>query len=227
MPSFTSTAIFTSLFSLILPIACIRCEIEGAIICPDCVTHFRDPRIFGGTFVNSKNFPTKISSSLPYGEVVSRIVLGAKDDGNDRLQKIIVESLLRARALFPPNLTLVPIPSTSGARRRRGRDFVLEITKKVAYETGDCVEELLISRRKSAPQKSLNARERIENMAGAFSCRSMRSDRISPLLIVDDVLTTGATMRAALRALASSGATCTGAISAAYSPNWKVSQARY
>lgn len=226
----------SSLSSLILPVTCIRCESEGAVICRECTKYLCDPITFGGRFVDTRNFPAKIASCLPYSQVVAGIVLGAKDDGNERFQQIIVDSLLRARALFPPKLILVPIPSTRQARLRRGRDFAQEISKTVALASGDQVRQLLISNRRSAPQKSLNARQRIENMEDAFKfCWSHDMSKAPireqvqdlPILIVDDVLTTGATMRAALRALSAGGATCIGAISAAYSPNWKVSRLGY
>lgn len=226
----------SALYSLILPTACIHCDAEGEIICRACTIYFSNSPLFKGSlvsFVDATDFQSRIASSLPYSDVVARIILGAKDDGNMVLQQVVVDALLRARSLFPSELTLVPVPSTRAARMRRGRDFVREITQALARETGDSVIQLLVSRQGSLPQKSLNAKERIANMKGAFVMRSPRTHGAiggtgnRPVLVIDDVLTTGATMRAALGALAAGGATCIGGISAAYSPNWKVSQRGY
>ena len=66
------------------------------------------------------------------------------------------------------------------------------------------------------------------NMKGAFSLRTNLSAQKKNLLhareilLVDDVVTTGATMREGLRALASGGAHCLGGISAVYSLNWSI-----
>ncbi len=173
------------------------------------------------------SFP--ISAHLSFSREVSRIVLGAKDDGNKKLEKVMVAALRKARTHFPPNLILVPIPSTRRALRKRARDFIFDISWQVAQESGDKVFKLLTWTRRTAPQKKLSAHDRARNMDGAFEINpeiSLRNQSVihtHQLLLVDDVLTTGATMREGFRALEAGGARCIGGISAAYSLNWSVS----
>lgn len=171
----------------------------------------------------------RLSAHLAFNEGVSRVVLGAKDDGNSTLEKIVIGALIRARSQFSDALVLVPIPSTARARRKRGRDFVVDVTEKVAQACGDQMLPLLEYARKVEPQKSLNASERTTNMRAALRVRRdiFAQNRNAILkgrvLLVDDVLTTGATMREGFRALQVGGACCIGGISAAYSLNWSAS----
>lgn len=220
-------SIWSTLLSLVIPVECVRCQSTGEIICASCRNHLLHSDLLKPIDFNITPLGMRISSHLPFSEAISRIVLGAKDDGNRKLEEIVINSLLRARSLFPSKLILVPIPSTSHARMKRGRDFVFEISRAIAQESGDLVLPLLSATRKIKAQKRLNAEERLENMNGAFTpCQNLfdayrYSLATRELLIVDDVLTTGATMREAFRALSAGQARCIGGISAVYSLNWR------
>lgn len=224
-----------SLASLIIPVECVKCSREGQILCVACQKYFRNsaefkPLVFT---TSSRSGTLRISSHLPFNEVVSKIVLGAKDDGNQVLERIIVESLVKARSNFPPNLILVPIPSSSRAKRKRGRDFTRDLACEISRLTGDLVIPALRCNNSVAPQKTLNASSRMVNMKGAFSLRTNLSAHkenllhTKEILLVDDVVTTGATMREGLRALAAGGAHCLGGISAVYSLNWSISHSAH
>jgi predicted amidophosphoribosyltransferase len=215
----------TPLLSLIIPISCIGCSADGKILCASCESAFTPsqtliPRRF--TLISSD---VSVGSLIPYDERVSRIVLGAKDDGNRYLEAIIIEALSAARSLFPAELLLTPIPSTASVRRKRGRDFTLDLARKLAQETGDQISTSLRLERKIAPQKSLSARARAVNMHHAFSYHRTENEvGAKAALLVDDVMTTGATLREGVRALQMAGRPCVGAITAAFSPNWSECQ---
>ena len=230
MAYFSPMNILKELFSLIVPTECIGCSLLGEIVCLQCSKDFRDTRKNPPIFIFGNSRNPRIAGHLPYNEVVGRIVLGAKDDGNRQLERIVINSLVAARSLFPPNLLLVPIPSHKRAKRKRGRDFTLFLAREVSRISGDQVAPWLTFSRMSAPQKNLNARARAMNMTGALTIADHIRKKSSEIagdiqtLVLDDVLTTGATMREAIRALTTEGVPCLGGISAAYSLNWSMGQ---
>lgn len=99
-----------------------------------------------------------------------------------------------------PGWLVVPAPTTRRRRLARGVDHAGAIAAGVAAETGWPVRRLL-ARRHRPSQTSLPASERKRNAAGAFRRRGGARLGDARVLVVDDVMTTGATASAACRAL--------------------------
>jgi predicted amidophosphoribosyltransferase len=99
-------------------------------------------------------------------------------------------------------LTIVPVPSHPRRRWRRGDDPSLRVAR--ALGTGPV--EPLLRRTRDAPPQSRSPRARREaNVEGAFTARQSAGHPESPIVLVDDVLTTGATLRSCAAALAAGG----------------------
>jgi ComF family protein len=113
-------------------------------------------------------------------------------------------SLARSTGIASGADALVPVPST----RRRNRERGYDPATLLADETGRLLatpRRALLSRtRETPPQSALPAARRRENVAGAFSASPRARGRT--LVLVDDVVTTGATLFAAARALREAGA---------------------
>jgi predicted amidophosphoribosyltransferase len=88
---------------------------------------------------------------------------------------------------------------------RRGFDPAVLLGRELARRLGVPFERGLRMRRSTRPQKSLTAAQRRENLRGAFRLRS-RGMRGRNILLVDDIATTGATLREASRVLVGAGA---------------------
>ena len=104
------------------------------------------------------------------------------------------------------NIRIVPVPLGRERRKERGFNQVEEIAKGAAAELGLAVDASLLERvRETASQVSLPREKREENMRGAFRA-TRRADPAHVYIVIDDVITTGATLQAAVDALKAAGA---------------------
>jgi len=99
---------------------------------------------------------------------------------------------------------LVPVPLHRARLRQRGFNQSLEIARVLAAELGVRLEAACVSKtRHTTPQTALDAKRRRRNLNGAFHLR--RRPRAQRVAIVDDVMTTGATVGEMARVLAHAG----------------------
>lgn len=117
---------------------------------------------------------------------------------------------------LPPIDLVVPVPLHATAYRRREINPALLFARALARATGTpAAPALLAKRRPTRPQKGLGIAERRENVADAFVVprRGRRRLAAGPrILLVDDVVTTGATLDACARALHAGGSTRPGRV---------------
>jgi ComF family protein len=109
---------------------------------------------------------------------------------------------IAARATLGRNLVLVPVPLHASRRRERGFNQSVLLARAAARHLGCPVtEDLLERRRATRPQARLESAARAANVAGAFVRRAPLPAGGERIVVVDDVVTTGATVRAVLDAL--------------------------
>lgn len=100
----------------------------------------------------------------------------------------------------------VPVPLHPSRLRHRGYNHSALLARELSAASGlPVVEDCLLRVRATAPQVQLNARERRENVAGAFRCADERLAGLR-VLLVDDVCTTSATLNACAEGLLAGGA---------------------
>ena len=142
-------------------------------------------------------------------DVLRRVLVAWKETGNTRLTSVL-DHLLAAAVLehVRPGLAiaLVPVPTSRRSRRERGCDLVDELARsagRLLRQVGvDAqVVQALGPVRATVDQVGLGAAERARNLDGAFRLRTERRLAERDVVVVDDILTTGATVSEAVRAL--------------------------
>jgi ComF family protein len=124
----------------------------------------------------------------------------------------LAESMGRelAKLPLPPEdgmSLVVPVPTTTKRLRRRGYNQAELLARSLAQRTGRELRPALVRRAEGRSQTALTPAERHENVRGVFAPRESQPDLAGArVLLVDDVLTTGATAGEAAVTLASMGA---------------------
>jgi predicted amidophosphoribosyltransferase len=151
-----------------------------------------------------------------YDGATRALVIAYKEQARYSLAGPLGKALARGagRLLDGRSGWLVPVPSSPASRRARGHDPMGGLARRAAATLrtdGACVGvgRLLAQQRQVDDQAGLSAVQRQRNMAGAFVGR--RSPVAGAIVIVDDVVTTGATLAEATRALRLRGAEVVGA----------------
>ena len=198
----------SELSQLLFPSRCFGCQKIGPSICSECRSSWHPH------YYRTKVDDLTVHSSLLYTPTASTIILAAKESGLKRADELVIEAIVLALQRSKLDLTvsrLVPIPSSKSAQRRRGRSFIVDLVTQISHRTGIQMLDCLQLSRRVLDQSGLHRDERATNLAGAFRITSQARGE---LILIDDVVTTGATLREALRAVNSQGFHAAGPVSA-------------
>lgn len=200
--------IVEELSELLFPVRCYGCNALGLSICTSCRREWI-PHYYQSNLGN-----LKVHSALLYTPTASKIILAAKENGLKGADQLLISAIIHVIEKAKINnrfYRLVPVPSGKQAQRKRGRSFIVDLTHEVSKKTGIPINDCLKLSRRVSDQSGLHRQDRITNMDGAFALKAAcRSD----VILIDDVVTTGATLREAARALNSQGFRGLGSVSA-------------
>lgn len=118
---------------------------------------------------------------------------------------------------------MVPVPTSRRSKRARGADVVDELARQSARLLKAVGVEIAVSQaltyaRATQDQAGLDAQHRTANLSGAMRMRASRALDGHDVVVVDDILTTGATLAEAVRVLSSHGHRPVGVAVAAATP---------
>ncbi|MEV0966547.1 ComF family protein [Streptomyces sp. NPDC049910] len=199
---------------LVLPAVCAGCGHSRTPLCEDCAEELAGPPARARPCPEPADLPV-VYSAARYEGAVRSVLLAHKERGALALARPLGAALAGAAVAASLHgggarepLLLVPVPSARRSVRARGHDPVRRIAVAAALALrragtyARAVPALRHSRR-VADQSGLTARERLDNMAGALEAvpwggRSLDACRT---VLVDDVMTTGASLAEAARAL--------------------------
>lgn len=153
-------------------------------------------------------------SLLAYDEMAQRVVSRLKYRNDRRMLAWLADGM--AALLVPPDHCIVTwAPTTAVRRRSRGFDQAELLARAIARRWRVPCRCLL----RRPPQPAQTGRSRTERQQGAALLAARRGQRLAqPVVVVDDVVTTGTTLCHAAQVLRAVGATWIGAITAAHTP---------
>jgi len=150
-------------------------------------------------------------AAVSYGPVARRLVSRLKYSDRPELAHFLARQMARAGAEYwPHGPVLVPVPMPFFRHLARRFNQAEEIARALGRLTGAPVLTGLVRRSgETRRQVGLSGAERRRNLAGAFTVSPHALSLLAgrPVVLVDDVITTGATMRAVAAALAKAGIT--------------------
>ncbi|RKN39841.1 ComF family protein [Streptomyces hoynatensis] len=208
------------LSSLVLPTECAGCGGAREVLCEPCRALLRAGPARRVRPVPEPAGLPPVYAAVRYADQGRAVLLAHKERGALMLAGPLGRALalsVRAACVQGPQaaapgrvLGLVPVPSARAAVARRGHDPVRRIALAAAgwlrrEGLAVRVRPVLRQRRPVADQAGLGARQRAVNLAGALAVRPGALAAGEPVVLVDDLVTTGASLAEAARALREAG----------------------
>lgn len=207
------TSLGTATADLALGRCCAGCDRPGVRLCPECLCEL-EPHVRFHTRLRLDEIAPGVGLSifvpLHYSGVRRHVLYRFKDHGDFSVAPFLATALstvldeTATRIGVVPRVA-VPIPSRRAASARRGFSPALSLLQRAAPRTTPRlrIATLLVDERRGRGDKALGGADRRASVAGAFRVRGRIVE--SPVILVDDVVTTGATMREAAMTLMHAG----------------------
>lgn len=213
---------------LVFPRRCVGCGTFGAFLCPACLSatpRAQPPRCPGcwmpvlspaegpgaaDVCERCRTRPPAFKAArcpFVYAGAAREAVHALKYDGLSAIAATMAEAMAVCLSEWKPPVTaLVPVPLAGRRRRSRGYNQSELLAREISRLSGLPVNGGLLVKRKAAPPQARAADEaaRRANVEGAFAVRP-KAETAGALLLVDDVMTSGATLDACARALVAGG----------------------
>lgn len=136
----------------------------------------------------------------------SAILVGKLKNGSPYLGEFFGDLIVEKLIGFPKIDVITCVPLTKFSLFRRGYNPSELIARRVAYRTDTPKVGAIVRVKRGKPQKGLTKREREKNVSGAFKIKDRKKIKGKSVLLIDDVLTTGATADEIAKILRSAGA---------------------
>lgn len=189
------------------PAACAACGVAGRVLCPRCALDVAEQADL------RRHAPTPPPPGFPptltwggYAGALRRIVVAHKDEDRTDVEVVLAALLGEVVDAAIDGLedpVLVPMPSSPASRRSRGREPLLDVTRRIRTARPTRIAPVLRIVRRVRDQAGLDHHERRANLAGSMGLVRGAESVLAgvDVVLVDDVVTTGSTLAEARRAL--------------------------
>ena len=183
-----------SILDLLLPSNCAECSRPPSVYCLDCLGRHSVRRVERPLLITQSGIALSVLD-----ESVSKAMSAFKEQNQFAIARSMVEALLPANP-FGPIDSVVAAPSAAKSFKKRGFVPAEAIAERVAKRW--CLaraRSALTFQRGVADQSSLTVDQRQSNLIGSMAASQRLSGR--RVLLIDDIVTTGSTLREASRAV--------------------------
>lgn len=212
-----------SIIDIFFPRKCFGCGTSGFYLCPGCVRKAKLPKLTcpkcnglspdGVVHIRCRESSFGLNGRISlwrHSGCVRKAITGMKYKFALEIAKELAEyaakELEKKKLYFPKNSVLVPIPLYWHRKNWRGFNQSEEVGKLIAEKLGWGFDKGLLARKASKkPQASLKREKRKVNIKGVFSLIKPLNKNM-PIILFDDVWTTGSTVKEAAKILKEGGA---------------------
>lgn len=197
-------AIHEAVLAFIAPACCARCKTmleQESVLCISCTLSLRTVASY--PLAVTKRYTVTVFAAAAYDGIVQELI-------HAKLQRRIYAARLLGILIWEQTDLcnqqfdyIVPVPLHWHRYTQRGYNQADEIARALSTRSGKPVLHCLQRIRATVTQAGLSAHERDKNVDDAFAVKERYAHRVrnARILLVDDVLTTGSTMRSCIRAL--------------------------
>jgi ComF family protein len=197
--------------SLFLKSNCPLCQRPAeSIICPDCTRRVESCQLANPSQFWKGDLPLFVWGH--YESQLKRAIAAFKYENHVELGEFFGYSLgenwLKCNLLKKfPQLTVIPVPLHAEKQEERGFNQALEIARVLCAEQAQKLDFDSVQRQKHRPaQVSLSWQARLKNIKGVFKLQSASRKTVQRIAILDDVMTTGASLNELAKTLKQAGA---------------------
>jgi ComF family protein len=211
-------------FRVLAPSNCLKCNNEGSLLCSWCAEEAlpdTTPRCYRCNALAGYSrtcLPCRRKTPLAhlwvrteFSDIARSLIHKMKFSYSGEAADLIALELTNILPSLKPGTILVPVPTTTSHVRQRGFDHAARIARVLAAETGYQF-ALALARTNQLRQVGSSRRKRLEQMEDSFRVRTPYLISGANVVLIDDVITTGATLESAGRALKAAGAKTVDAI---------------
>lgn len=211
-----------AVLDLVYPARCAGCQRRGHWVCDRCLARFplEEDQICNGCgrrwccCGTSREHRTTIYAFAPYKDWLRQAILSFKYEG-ERARKDHLGNLLIPTLQSLPTVDLfVPVPLHQRRERDRGYNQARLLAVVASSSLGTPFTDALVRKRDTPQQVLLTGNDRRANVVSAFE--AIGDIRGAHVVLIDDVVTTGATINACADALRQGGAASVQAVTLAH-----------
>ncbi len=217
------------LLDIFFPKFCISCRKEGRYICFDCTLFLSEATsTCPACLKEERSFKTHkrckgkedldgVVALYDYEGLMKKLIYELKHESLVEISQEVVEHgflmmnnnknrfFYFLDFLYDKKTVITYVPLEKKKENERGFNQAKEAAKTVARFTGKKTFSCLVKLKENRPQKNLNKKERVENVRDVFLINKALLEVPTKVVIVDDVYTSGATLKECTKVLKSSG----------------------